>query len=179
MRNNMDFKSQWTRFLPTSLVLNCATLGPLAYWSKAPGTIGSMAGLLLYTTFFHELNLTPGGQIKFIFILALLCYLAVVICGEAEERLMKRDPGEVILDEFVAVPICFLFLGDAFRYLDIWSWGLLLAGFALFRLFDILKPFGIKKLQNLPGGVGVVVDDLAAAAATCICLHVGTYFLLL
>ena len=76
------------------------------------------------------------------------------------------------------MPICFLFLDDLFEYLDTWSWVLLLAGFLLFRLFDILKPLGIKKLQDLPGGVGVVVDDLAAAVATCVCLHVGAYFIL-
>lgn len=171
----MDFKFQWSRFLPTPLVLNCATLGPLAYWSKAPGTLGSVAGLLFYTTFFHQLNFSPADQFQFVFVIGIFCFLAMVICGEAEERLMKRDPGEVILDEFVAVPICFLFLGDVFEALNTWSWVLLLAGFLLFRLFDIVKPLGIKKLQDLPGGVGVVVDDLAAAAATCVCLHVGAF----
>ena len=174
----MNFKSHWSRFLPTPFVLNCATLGPIAFWSKAPGTLGSVAGLFLYTTFFHRLNIAPTGYVKFLFIIALLSYLAVVICGEAEERLMKRDPGEIILDEFVAVPICFLFLGDVFKYLGTWSWVLLLVGFLLFRLFDILKPLGIKKLQNLPGGLGVVVDDLAAAAVTCLCLHVGVRWML-
>jgi phosphatidylglycerophosphatase A len=47
----------------------------------------------------------------------------------------------------------------------------LLAGFGLFRLFDILKPFGISRLQSLPGGWGVVADDLAAALAACATLH--------
>lgn len=174
----MDFKFQWSRFLPTSLVLNCATLGPVAYWTKAPGTLGSVAGLFFYTTFFHELNFSRAGQFQFLFVIAIFAYLATVICGEAEERLMKRDPGEVILDEFVAVPLCFLSLGHVFAALDVWSWVLLLAGFLLFRFFDILKPLGIKKLQDLPGGIGVVADDLAAAVATCICLHVGAYLIL-
>lgn len=51
----------------------------------------------------------------------------------------------------------------------------LLAGFALFRFFDIAKPWGIARLQRLPGGWGVVVDDLAAALATCATLHLGVW----
>jgi len=52
----------------------------------------------------------------------------------------------------------------------------LLAGFVLFRIFDIAKPFGISKLQNLPGGLGCVVDDLAAGIASCIVLHLILHF---
>jgi phosphatidylglycerophosphatase A len=48
---------------------------------------------------------------------------------------------------------------------------ILLVGFAVFRCFDILKPLGIRKLQDLPGGWGVVLDDVAAALATCATLH--------
>jgi phosphatidylglycerophosphatase A len=50
-------------------------------------------------------------------------------------------------------------------------WSVFLAGFALFRLFDITKPFGISKLQDLPAGWGVAVDDTAAALAACATLH--------
>ena len=51
-----------------------------------------------------------------------------------------------------------------------------LAGFALFRILDIAKPFGIRALQELPGGWGVVADDLAAALGTCALLHIGIGF---
>jgi phosphatidylglycerophosphatase A len=51
----------------------------------------------------------------------------------------------------------------------------LLAGFALFRLFDIAKPFGIRRLQALPAGWGVVADDVAAALASCATLHIGAW----
>ena len=50
-------------------------------------------------------------------------------------------------------------------------WAVALAGFLLFRLFDIVKPIGIRRVQNLTGGWGVVVDDLAAALLTCAVLH--------
>ena len=100
-------------------------------------------------------------------------YVAVAFCGEAEFRLGRKDPGEVILDEFVAMPLCFL----GFPRLELGSpraWmtaALLGGGFALFRLFDIAKPLGIRRLQDLPGGWGVVLDDTAAALASCAVLH--------
>ncbi len=161
---------RWTALLPTPLVNGLATLGPLGGWGKAPGTVGSVAGLLWYTLAFHYLH-----PIAFLVLLLVTLYLGVAICGEAEERMMKRDPGEIILDEFVSVPLCFFGLQGAIDSLGPWAWIILLAGFGLFRLFDILKPFGIKKLQDYPGGWGVVADDVAAAMATSICLHIGWY----
>ena len=85
----------------------------------------------------------------------------------------RHDPGEVILDEFVAMPLFFagwqMIIGPGvLPFL-----GLLLAGFALFRLFDITKPLVIDKLQALPAGWGIVVDDTAAALATCATLHLA------
>lgn len=162
----------WTALLPSPVVNHVATLGPVGYWGKAPGTNGSAAGLLFYTACFHFLS--PLG---YLLALAVCVYLAIAFCGEAEQRLFKRDPGEVILDEFVAIPVCFIGLQPAIASLGGWAWTILLAGFALFRFFDILKPLGIKRLQALPGGVGVVVDDLAAALATCVCLHVAVIFI--
>lgn len=154
-------------FLPSSVVLGGATLGPVGHWGKAPGTNGSVAGLLLYTVVFHSLSFF--GQLLW---LAGLTYLAVAFCEEAEKRLFKRDPGEVILDEFIAIPLVFLGLNHTMEATG-YIWAYMLAGFGLFRLFDILKPFGIKRLQNLPGGWGVVVDDLAAALAAAFVLRLG------
>jgi|SRR5580700_7113128 phosphatidylglycerophosphatase A len=155
----------WPRFLPSSLVLNFATLGPVGRKLPAPGTWGSAAGLLYFTLFFYtesDLGIAVWG--------AIAAYLAVGFCGEAEFRLGRKDPGEVILDEFVAMPFCFFgWRSLAHRPLD--SWMVLLAGFALFRLFDILKPFGISRLQRLPAGWGIVIDDLAAALAACASMH--------
>ena len=51
------------------------------------------------------------------------------------------------------------------------AWAVALGGLLLFRLFDIAKPFGIRRVQNLTGGWGVVVDDVAAALLTCVVLH--------
>lgn len=158
----------WPRFLPTHVVLAVATLGPVGRMRKAPGTWGSLAGLLYFTVFFHSLGI-PGTLL----LTALAAYLAVALCGEAEFRLGQRDPGRVVLDEFVAMPLCFLGWPALASLLPPWAapWSLFLGGFALFRLFDILKPFGIARLQALPDGWGVVADDLAAALAACAALH--------
>ncbi len=159
-------KYPFMAFLPSSVVVGAATIGPVGYWGKAPGTNGSVVGLLLYTVLFHYQPLFL--QV----ILAVgLALLAVVICDEAERRMFKHDPGEVILDEVVAVPIVFIGLAPMMAATG-HVWAYMLVGFLLFRLFDILKPFGIRRLQKLPGGQGVVVDDLVAALAAAVCLRV-------
>jgi len=159
----------WPRFLPTSMVLAFATVGPFGRMRKAPGTWGSVAGLLYFTVFFHGL-----GVVGTLIFSALGIYFAVAMCGEAEFRLAQRDPGGVVLDEFVAMPLCFLGWPSLAALLPSWSapWSLFIGGFALFRFFDVLKPLGIARLQDLPDGWGVVADDVAAALAACITLHV-------
>ncbi len=158
----------WPRFLPLQMVLNFATVGPVGRIRKAPGTWGSVAGLLYFTLFFYSL-----GTIGTLIFGGLSIYLAVAMCGEAEFRLGRRDPGEVVLDEFVAIPFCFLGWPYVAYVLPTWAapWAVFLAGFALFRLFDIWKPGIIGKLQDAPDGWGVVLDDIAAALATCLTLH--------
>lgn len=161
----------WPRLLPSSLILAFATLGPLGRRLPAPGTWGSLAGLMYFTVFYVD-RLSP---IPALLLGALGLYVAVGFCGEAEFRLGRRDPGEVILDEFVAVPLCFLgwpaLLGAAHQQ----RWAIFLSGFLLFRLFDIAKPLGIRKLQDLPGGWGMVADDVAAALAACVMLHASAW----
>ncbi len=158
----------WTRRWPTPLVLALARIGPIGAHLPAPGTWGSAVGLLWVVGAFWWPQLGPGCTLALILASS---YAAVAICGEAELRLGKTDPGEVILDEVVAMPLCFL--GWPVLVGPLPAWGVLLAGFAVFRFYDILKPLGIKRLQALPGGWGVVVDDLAAGLATCATLHLG------
>ena len=158
----------WTRGLSTTWVVAAATLGPIGRRLPAPGTWGSLGGGGYFWAGFTELGLA-GNLIAS----AIGAYVAVALCGEAEVRLGQQDPGEVILDEFVAIPLCFL--GWPALVAVVPGWAALLAGFALFRLFDIAKPLGIARLQRLPGGWGVVVDDLAAALAACATLHLGVW----
>ncbi len=162
----------WTNMLSTRVAVGLSTLGPLGLVKKGPGTVGSVAGLALYAVFFHH-----SSFFGFVILAALLAYLAVGICDAAERRLQMRDPGMIILDEFVAMPLVFFGMGGYDGLIAAHhSWPVLLGGFALFRVFDILKPLGISRLQNLPGGLGCVADDLAAAAAACVSLHLILHF---
>lgn len=160
---------EWSKLLPPEAVVNMATLGPIGTTMSAPGTWGSVAGVL-----FFLICLTPLGIAELVVASVIVGYLAVGICGEAEIRIGRRDPGEVILDEVVAMPLCFLgwrMIAGGSGFLAFV--GLVVAAFALFRFFDIRKPWVINRLQELPGGWGIVVDDTAAALATCATLHLA------
>lgn len=158
----------WMRMVPTNVVVGVATLGPLGRVKKGPGTVGTLAGVGLYAALFHR-----SGPVGFLFLSALLIYLALAFCDTAEERLQMRDPGMIVLDEVAAVPLIFLGMSGTGGLIEQHGgWPVILGGFILFRVFDIAKPLGISKLQNLPGGVGCVVDDLAAGLASCVVLHV-------
>ncbi len=135
-----------------------ATLGPLGRL-PAPGTWGSAAGLLWWSVVVRFAH-ARGWQHELIFDL-LVVAAAVLICEVAVVLLGKKDPPEVILDEFAAMPLVFLFN----PHVHAGKSGLLLIalGFLLFRLFDITKPFGVRSLERLPGGLGVVMDDVLAA----------------
>ncbi|MDR1012120.1 MAG: phosphatidylglycerophosphatase A [Opitutaceae bacterium] len=164
----------WPRFIPSGIVLAIARVGPCGRARRAPGTWGSFAGLFWQLLVFHYLSLPVA---------LLLCVPAllfsVAFCGEAEFRLGERDPGQIVLDEFVAIPLCFLGWPAIAHSLPHWAapWGIYVAAFALFRLYDIAKPLGIARLQNLPGGWGVTLDDTAAALATCATLHLAAWAL--
>jgi len=140
------------------MIVQIATLGPLGRL-KAPGTWGSAAGLLwwaLVVRYAHQ----KGGPHEFIFD-SLVVLTAILLCGVAAAFIGKKDPSEVILDEFAAMPLVFLF--NPHVYGGATSFVFVLLGVLFFRLFDITKPFGIKALEKLPGGFGIVLDDVMAA----------------
>lgn len=158
----------WARLLPKQLVLNLATLGHIGAKSKMPGTIGAILGFFFYAITFHYFN-----PFTYTFGLCIITYLSAAICDAAEYHMMQKDPGSIILDEFVAVP--FIFLGlNAFNpnVLEAGGWPIYLAGIALFRFFDILKPLGIRKIERIEGGLGCVLDDVASALVSCVLLHI-------
>lgn len=160
---------RWPRIFSTRFVVTVATLGPLGARLPAPGTWGSLAGLLYFVLLFRY----SRWEVIFAWSV-LLSYVAVAFCGDAARRLGKKDPGEVILDEFAVMPL--VFLGWRAGYVaGLTDWVALLAGFGLFRFYDILKPLGISRLQRWPGGWGIVADDFAAALAACGTLHLGAW----
>jgi phosphatidylglycerophosphatase A len=158
---------KWPRILPTKLVVGLATLGPLGMRLPAPGTWGSLAGVLYTLVFFGRVGWVPT-----LLVTLALSYVAVGLTGEAAKRMGRKDPGEVNLDEFIVMPL--VYLGAQTGYLASWPpWAVLAAGFGLFRLFDITKPLGISRLQRWPGGWGIVADDFVASLVACGALHLA------
>jgi phosphatidylglycerophosphatase A len=138
-----------------------ATCGFLGFLGPAPGTVGAFLGALAYPIVFRPLSFwffwpTYG----------ILCLFAVRICGRAADALQQTDPPAVILDEFLAMALCYWPTEHFIGTLPIPIWAFLLLGFGLFRILDIYKPLFIGTLQNLPGGWGIMADDLAAAFVT-------------
>ena len=155
-------------------VLFLATLGPIGSKFPAPGTLGSLVGVIVYATLALFFQWSPA-VIGLCFLL--LFILGIPLCSRAEILLDRNDPGEVIWDEFTVIPFIFLPLHN---FLIAGSTHqicfLLVMGFALFRFFDITKPWIIRSAQKLPGGLGVMIDDLLAAIATAVTLWIAKTF---
>ncbi len=132
------------------LILALATGLGVGLIPWAPGTFGSLWGLVLVERM-QALSLGPVGWGLVSVVIGLA---GVGICGAAARGFNRKDPGAVVFDEIAAFPVVF-----AIVPLTLTS-GVL--GFLLFRLFDILKPWPCRKLEQLPGGWGVMADDLMA-----------------
>lgn len=117
----------------------------------APGTFGSLPGVALaYAMAF----LPPWAQIPLCLALTLF---AIPVCGRAETLLGIRDDGRISADEWMLFPIAVV--GLPILSLPWWAMAIF---FAVTRITDIIKPPPAKRLQSIPGGRGIVVDDLIA-----------------
>ena len=129
--------------------LAIATIGPCGHAPVAPGTAGSAAGLLLFWAVRASGSLVVEGLV-----LLAVTAIGVAVASRAEAACGRRDPGLIVIDEtagmlltLAAVPVG---LGGA------------VVGFLAFRLFDVVKPFPARRAERLPGGWGVMADDLVA-----------------
>jgi phosphatidylglycerophosphatase A len=138
----------------------------------APGTFGSLVGVL----WFGFLLLMGSPWLFAVGTIAGIA-LSVWLCGAAEKALGKRDPGSVVLDEIVALPVSFAgwvvivawqtnqtdLLPSFTYFFSARTWPLTLGIFVAFRFFDVAKPWPVYQSQSLPGGWGVTVDDVLAS----------------
>ena len=127
---------------------------------RAPGTLGTLAAVVLYLVFRKILP----EPLSYGIMLVLFSGMAIWICGTAEKYLGKRDSSAIVIDEMAGFLLAMFLVPFSVR--------MLILGFILFRAFDILKP-RIDRIESLPGGWGVVGDDLAAGILTNILLHVS------
>ncbi|HEX8707561.1 MAG TPA: phosphatidylglycerophosphatase A [Pyrinomonadaceae bacterium] len=162
------------------LALAFATWG-VGFLPLAPGTWGSVVGVALYlplrvaTVRVLELlaaryaltyELVESLRVS-LMLVAIFCVsgLGIWAASRSEKLLGRKDPGAVVVDEVAGQLITFLFISLSTRL----TWWVLVAGFLLFRLFDIWKPYPIRRLEALESGLGIMADDILAgiyAAAT-------------
>lgn len=134
----------------TRLAVFVATFGYCGYFPIAPGTVGSAAGLLVYAL----IHAAHAPVLDVAAILAL--FVAGVWAGTAAERYFGGiDPGPIVIDEVVGMLITLAFIPV--------GWSGAAAGFVLFRVFDVIKPYPAGRFEKLHGGLGVMADDAMAA----------------
>lgn len=151
----------------------------VGYLPIAPGTWGSMVGVVIYLGFVWlesaaialylpkgivESQITAWIHFGNLSIFLLFCLVGVWAANRSTVLFKHKDPSQAVVDEVMGQLLTFLFI--PFTY----SWKLILAGFLLFRLFDIWKPYPIDSLQNLPAGIGVCADDILAGVYAGLCL---------
>ena len=132
----------------TRLGLAVATVGGVGYVPVAPGTFGSAVGLLVWW-------LLPASGIVQGIAIAVIFVAGAWGGNVAEHHFGRTDPGQVVIDEVMGMLVT-LFLNPV-------GWIGALAGFLLFRVFDVIKPYPANRLEQLHGGVGVMADDAMAA----------------
>ena len=135
-----------------------ATFGYSGYFPVAPGTVGSAAGLAVYLLVWW----TGSRAVELALIAGL--FAAGVWAGTTAERYFGGiDPGPVVIDEVVGMLITLAFIPVGLSGA--------LAGFVLFRIFDVIKPYPAGRLERLHGGLGVMADDAMAAVYANITLR--------
>jgi phosphatidylglycerophosphatase A len=130
-----------------------------------PGTFGSVLG------FFWFLLIVAPGNFAVFTVAILFGFFVSVLCSEIGEKILgQKDPGSIVIDEIIAIPVCFLgwmtiepAISGPMWFLTEGRWKTTLAILVAFRVFDIWKPWPVRQSQRLPGGWGVTVDDVLAA----------------
>ena len=139
-----------------------ATLGPAGWAPLLPATVGS-ACVTVIAWF-----IPPPPQVVALMLLAAGTAVAIWAAGEAEKDL-GHDAGPIVIDEAVGQSISLWFVPHTIPAFAI--------SFVLFRIFDIWKPLGAREAQRLPGGLGVVIDDVIAGLTACGAFHAGAWLL--
>ena len=139
------------------VILSLATGFGAGYCPKIPGTAGTLVGVLLFVV------LAPLPGLLYALVVILLGIFGVWLCGQAAQILQHEDPPKVVWDEMVGYLLAVALVPRA------WAWAL--AGFVLFRLFDIFKPGPVGWAeQRFNRGLGIMMDDWVAGGLTLLLL---------
>jgi phosphatidylglycerophosphatase A len=145
-----------------------ATFFGVGYLRPGPGTYASAITVALWWATSRAI---PSAWLTTV---AVLIAAAVTLIGIAPSTVVAResgckDPGFVVIDEVAGQMIALIGLPVDWKYL--------LAGFILFRSFDIVKPFPLRRLEKLPAGTGIMMDDVGAGLYALLLLHAWRYFM--
>ena len=146
----------------------------LGWLPVAPGTWGSLPAVVIFVLA-CSLGASP---LTISIIMAALVLIGSFVCVKLAPAAIvstgKNDPGEVVADEFagqaVAFSVIWFFVAETEAVSRVWA--IAIAGFLLFRLFDILKPWPIQRIEKLPAGWGILCDDLLAGLYAALGLHI-------
>ena len=131
----------------------------LGYSPVAPGTIGSILGVLI----FLQIHNFP---LPYICICILLILLGFLISGRAERIYGRKDSPRIVIDEIAGM--CVVYLGMQPK---LW---IIIVGFLIYRIFDIIKPPPARRAEKMPGATGIMLDDIISAIYANIILQVLT-----
>jgi phosphatidylglycerophosphatase A len=138
-----------------------ASAGFIGLIPGAPGTYASVVTTLVFFFIYRIRNqILPELHLSAICVISLI---GVLVANEVSKAAGKEDPSEVVIDEVAGQLLTFLFVP-----VHIWN---LAMGTALFRVFDIWKPFPVRNLERLKNGVGIMADDIAAGIYANLGLH--------
>jgi len=127
----------------------------------APGTMASLLAVGVYL-------LIKGNTFIYFSLTIFLLVLGFWSASRAERSFSKKDPSQIVIDEFSSMLLVYFFIPFNVKFLII--------GFILFRFFDICKISPLKRLQTLPAGFGIMLDDIAAAILANLLLQVIRFF---
>lgn len=148
------------------LALLLATWFGCGYWPWGPGTAGSLAAVAIVAL----LHFYAGyGRLVLLVLIAVLLVPSIWASTQTARLLNRKDPGSVVIDEVLGQWLTLLGATAL-------NWKTLVAGFILFRVFDIWKPWPVRNFEKLPEGTGIVVDDLAAGVYGALILYIGSRF---
>ena len=137
------------------LILFAATGAGTGYLPLIPGTLGTLVAIPISLALNYLATFSLGLAIAS---LALAIGCAIAVSSKACEILKQKDPQVIVIDEVVGFLLA--------NFLSLGKLSVLLTSFILFRFFDIAKIFPASRLERLPGGAGVVLDDVAAGVYT-------------
>jgi phosphatidylglycerophosphatase A len=140
-----------------------ATFFGLGFVPLAPGTAASAAAAIGYMQGLHSLAWPLYASL-----VVLLFFAGAAAAGRYASELGRPDPGRIVVDEVCGQLIALAFLPGEWLAVGI--------AFALFRFFDIIKPGPIRKLERLPGGWGIMADDVAAGLAAAVLARLALLF---